>query len=100
MSGSHDERIAAYEASIARLTGANADLRAEQRRMKWVAIATAILFLPAYIWLGATVAVFVVIAGGSVFLVGHYVLFAHLHENRLTIRSAKQMIASISDGMP
>jgi hypothetical protein len=53
------ERIDAYEASITRLTKANADLRAEQGRMKWVALATVLL------------------------------------SNKLTIKSARQSIASL-----
>ena len=92
---SRDERLAAYKASIARLTKANEGLREEQRRMKWVAVATVILALGGYLWMGVYTGVFVLIIGGSIFFIGHYVVFMHIHENKLTIKSARQTIESI-----
>jgi len=91
-----DERITAYETSIANLRRANADLRAERGRLKWVAIVTLLASPAALAAFGATVGAFVLIIGGSAFFVGHYVVFMHIHENTLTIRSAKQTIASIT----
>jgi hypothetical protein len=92
---SPEERIAAYQASIEGLIRAIAELRAEQRRMKWLAIATAVIAPIAYLVHSLTAAIVVVIIGGSLFLVGHYVVFMHIHENKLTIKSAKQSIAAL-----
>jgi fatty acid desaturase len=89
------ERIAAYEANIARFTEANAGLRAEPRRMKWVAVVTLVLSVAAYRWFGTYPVVFVLIIGASVFFVGHYLVYMHIHENRLTIKSPRQTIASL-----
>jgi fatty acid desaturase len=94
-SESPEERIAAYKASITRLTQANAGLRAEQKRMKWVAAATVILALGGYLWMGVYTGIFVLIIGGAIFFIGHYVVFMHIHENKLTIKSARQTIASL-----
>jgi len=94
MSDARDERIESYRASIDRLKRVNADLRAEQRRMKWVAIATVVLSALAYA-ASHTVGIFALLVGGSAFGVGHYVLFMHIHENKLTIRSARQTIAAL-----
>ena len=89
------ENIEAYQASITRLVRVNVDLRAEQRRMKWVGVATLVLSPVAYFWFGGYVGLFVLICCGSVFFVGHYVVFMHIHENKLTITSAKQSIAAV-----
>jgi hypothetical protein len=90
-----EERIAAYRASITRLVQVNRDLRAEQRRLWWVVAVTLTLFIAAYFWRGGYTALFVLIVGGSAFFVGQYVVYMHIHENRLTIQSAKQSIASL-----
>jgi len=95
MSDSRDEKIAAYRTSIEQLTKANATLRAERGRLKWIAIATLVLSPIAYYAINTTVAAFTFMIGGSAFLVGHYVVYMHIHENKLTIKSAKQTIASL-----
>jgi hypothetical protein len=89
------ERIDAYQASIDRLIQTNVDLRAEQRRMKWIAIATLVLSATAYLWRGGYYGLFVLIVGGSAFFIGHYVVYMHIHENNLTMKSAKQSIAAL-----
>ena len=90
-----EERIASYKASISRLTQVNRDLRGEQKRLWWVVVVTLALSLGAYFWRGGYTGLFVLIVGGSVFFVGQYVVYMHIHENRLTIQSAKQSIASL-----
>lgn len=90
-----EERIEAYKASIARLSQTNRQLREEQRRFWWIAIVTVALSLVAYFWRGGYTGLFVLIVGGSAFFVGQYVVYMHIQENRLTIRSAKQSIASL-----
>lgn len=95
---SQESAIKAREESIARLIGANAELRKMRGRMKWIAVATAVLSALAYFVIGHTVGVFVLVVGGSAFFVGHYVVYAHIQENKLTIKSAKQMIAALRDG--
>jgi hypothetical protein len=92
---SSEEKLAAYRASIERLTQANVGLHAEQRRMKWVAIVTLAASVATYFAYSHLAGAFVLIVGGSAFFVGHYVVYMHLYENRLTIKSAKQMIASL-----
>lgn len=94
---SREERIAAYRASIERLTRANAELVLERGRMIWVAVATLIASPIAYVAIGHVVAAFVFVVGGSAFFVGHYVVFMHIHENKLTIKSARQTIASLRE---
>ena len=91
-----DQQLAAYRASIERLQKANAGLRAEQKRLKWVAVATLVAAALTYVAYTHYGAVFVLIVGGSAFVVGHYVVYMHIHENKLTIRSARQRIASHS----
>jgi hypothetical protein len=90
-----EKRIRSYRASIERLKRVNAELRVERGRMKWVAIATLVAFVVTFFAISHTVGVFVVLVGGSAFLVGPYVVYMHMHENRLTIKSAKETIASI-----
>ena len=65
--------------------------------MKWVAIATVVLAAAGYLWMGVYTGIFVLIIGGSVFFIGHYVVFMHIHENKLTIKSARQTIASLDE---
>jgi hypothetical protein len=89
-----EEQIVAYRASIERLKSATGKLRAEQKRLKWVLLATVVL--APLVWLAsATAALLVAIGGVSMFFVGHYVVFMHLHENKLTIASARRCIDEI-----
>lgn len=97
MADSTEEQLAAYRASIERLTKANSGLRAEQKRMKWLGIATVVAAAITYVAYTHYGGVFVLIVGGSAFFVGHYVVYMHIHENKLTIKSARQRIASLSE---
>jgi uncharacterized membrane protein YhaH (DUF805 family) len=89
------ERIEAYKGSIARLSRTNRQLRDEQKRLWWIVVVTIALSLVAYVWRGGYAGLFVLIVGGSAFFVGQYVVYMHIQENRLTIRSARQSIASL-----
>ncbi len=94
MGNTNDQRKEAYEASILRLTQVNRDLQLERKRLKWILVATCLVAPLVYV-VNSTIAVIVALTGISGFFVGHYVVFMHLEENRLTIRSAKQSLASI-----
>ncbi len=89
-----EERLTAYRASIERLKSANGKLRAEQKRLKWVLLATVVV--APLVWLASpTAALLVAIGGVSTFFVGHYVVFMHLNENKLTIANARRRIDEI-----
>lgn len=62
--------------------------------MHWIALATVVAAPTAYVFASFTATIVVLIAGATTFCVGHYVVFMHIHENRLTIRSAKQTLAA------
>ena len=89
-----DEQVAAYEERIERLRSANRKLRAEQKRLKWLLAATVVV-APLVWLLSATAALLVAIGGVSMFFVGHYVVFMHLHENKLTMANARRRIEEI-----
>jgi len=91
------QKAEAYRASIERLTKANADLRTERGRYKWVAIATLVVAPILYFASGMTAMIIALIVGGSVFGVGQYVVFAHIQENKLTIKSARQMLDTLAE---
>ncbi len=89
-----EKRITAYRESIERLKSANGKLRAEQKRLKWVLLAT--IVVAPLLWVAsATAALVVAIGGASMFFVGHYVVFMHLQENKLTIANARRRIDEI-----
>lgn len=87
-------QLAAYEESIERLRSAIKKLRADQKRLKWVLLATVIL-TPLTWLLSATAALVVAVTGVSIFFVGHYVVFMHIHENKLTIANARRRIEEL-----
>ena len=63
--------------------------------MKWVAVATVVLSSAAYFVISHMTALFVLLVGIGTFCVGHYVVYMHIYENKLTIKSAKESIASL-----
>ena len=79
-----DEQLVAYETTRANVLARLEDLRAERRRMNWLGlgglVATAIAAC-----FGLTAMIVVAIMGASLFLTGHYVVFAHIHESKLTL---------------
>ncbi len=92
-----DERAIAYEESIERLTAAIVKLRSEQKRMKWVLLATLVATPLAFLW-NVTAGILVGIGGLSMFGVGHYVVYMHIQEDKLTIANAKRRIAALRSG--
>jgi hypothetical protein len=94
MGNANDQRKEAYEASIVRLIQVNRELRLERKRLKWILVITC-LVSPLVYFLNSAIAVIVALTGISGFFIGHYVMLMHIEENKLTIKSAKQSLASI-----
>ncbi len=84
-----DEKLALYEAARIRTQERLVSLRAEQRRMKWIAIATIVAAAVARFH-GITACIVVAIFGASLFFVGHYVVFMHIHECNLTLKTVRR----------
>ena len=91
-----DEKLSAYEETLVRLKARLVELRAEQRRMYWlalpavVAIAVARYFGFIPMLLTATIAL-------SIFCVSHYVVYMHIDDSKLTLKQLRKSIADMKD---
>ncbi len=89
-----NEKLSAYEETRARVAARLVELRAEQKRMNWlalpaiVAIAVARYFGFIPMLLTATVAI-------SIFCVSHYVVYMHIDDSKLTLKQLRKTIARI-----
>lgn len=92
-----NERLALYEATRVRLLARLVQLRAERKRMKWVALATVVAAVIARFF-SMTAAVVVAIIGASLFFVGHYVFFAHIHDSKLTLAQIRENLDATRRG--
>lgn len=90
-----DEERELYVATQARLTERLTKLRAEQRRLKWLAIATLVAIVPARFF-SLTAAIVVTIFGASLFFVGHYVVYMHIHESKLVLAQCRKKLGRAS----
>jgi fatty acid desaturase len=88
------ERLRAYEETRARVTARLADLRAEQKRINWLGVAAIVAAAVARAF-GFVPMIVTGIFGATLFFVGHYVVYMHIHESKLTLRQLKKSLASM-----
>ena len=88
------EKLALYEAQRSRLRARLVELRAEQKRMNGFGLAAVVAALVARIW-GLTPMIITAIIGGSLFFVGHYVVYMHIHESKLSLAQIRSFIRSL-----
>ena len=86
-----NDKLLAYENTHANIVARLADLRAEQRRMNWLGLGGLGVTGVAGCF-GVTSLVVVAIMAASLFLVGHYVVFMHIHESKLTLAQLRETI--------
>lgn len=92
-----EEKVALYEAQRSRLRARLVELRREQRRMNWFGLAALAAAAIARIW-GFGPMIFVAIFGGSLFFVGHYIVYMHIHESKLSLAQIRAVIGGIGRG--
>jgi hypothetical protein len=91
-----EKKLAAYEATRARVTARLAELRREQKRMNWLALPAVVAIAVARYWgfipmvLTATIAI-------SIFGVSHYVVYMHIDDSKLTLKQLRKSIAEMKD---
>jgi hypothetical protein len=91
-----EAKLAQYEETRARVKARLVELRAEQKRMNWlappgiVAIAVARWFGFVPMLLTATVAL-------SIFGVSHYVVYMHIDDSKLTLKQLRKSIDDMKD---
>ena len=66
------------------------ELRREQRRLAWLLLGFVVAIVAAF-W-SAPTAIVIAIATGTIFGVGEYVVFMHIHENTMSIRNARRIL--------
>jgi hypothetical protein len=90
-----NEKLALYEAQRARLRTRLGDLRAEQQRMNRFGLAALAVAGLARCW-GLLPMIVAAIALGSLFFVGHYIVYVHIHESKLSLAQVRSVIRSLA----
>jgi hypothetical protein len=80
-----------YEANIGRLEAQLRGLREGRKKLFWILVAS-IVVAPFGLALGALWPFVVLIAGFSVFGVGHYIVAMHINEDSAAIMSARRRL--------
>jgi uncharacterized iron-regulated protein len=86
-----DEKLRAYEETRARVSGRLLELRAEQRRMNWLAVPGVVAIAVAR-WYGFIPMVLTATIALSVFCVSHYVVYMHIDDSKLTLKQLRKSI--------
>lgn len=89
------EKLALMEATRKRTLEKLKTLRAEQRRLKWIALATIVAAGVARFH-SLTATIVVTIFGASLFFVGHYVVFMHINDCNLTLKGVRKALEAPS----
>jgi hypothetical protein len=92
-----DQQSALYASTEARLIARLGMLRAERSRMKWLGIATIVAAFGARFF-GLTATIIAAIFGGSLFFVGHYVVYAHIYETKLELAQIRKTLRALRLG--
>ena len=90
------EKLAAYEETRARVAARLVDLRAEQKRMNWLALPAIIAIVVAR-WFGFIPMLLTATIAISVFCVSHYVVYMHIDDSKLTLKQLRKSIAKMKD---
>jgi len=91
-----NEKLAAYEETRARVRARLVELRAEQKRMNWLAV-PAIVATAIARWFGFIPMLLTATIVLSIFCVSHYVIYMHIDESKLTLKQLKKTIAQIGE---
>ena len=91
-----DEKLTNYEETQARLKARLVELRAEQKRMNWLAL-PGIVAIAVARWFGFIPMLLTATIAISIFCVSHYVVFMHINESKLTLKQLRKTIAQMKD---
>jgi hypothetical protein len=89
-----DDKLLKYEHTRDRVLARIVELRAERRRMNALGVAAVVAALVARAF-GVTPMIIAGIVGASFFFVGHYIVFAHIHESGLSLAQLRETIAAL-----
>jgi hypothetical protein len=89
-----DEKLDAYEQTRARVSARLVELRAEQKRMNWLAV-PAIVATGVARWFGFIPMLLTATIALSIFCVAHYVVYMHIHESKLTLKQLKATLRTL-----
>ena len=86
-----DEKVRAYEDTRARVSRRLVELRAEQKRMNWLAVPAVVAVVVAR-WFGFIPMVLTATIALSIFCVAHYVVYMHIDDSKLTLKQLRKSI--------
>lgn len=90
------QKLDAYEETRTRVRARLVELRAEQKRMNWIAPPAIVATLVAR-YFGFVPMLLTATIGLSIFSVAHYVVYMHIHESKLTLKQLRKVIDELRD---
>jgi hypothetical protein len=94
-----DEKLEAYEATRQRVAARLVELRAEQKRMNYLAI-PGVLAIAVARWFGFIPMLLTATIALSIFCVSHYVVYMHIDDSKLQLKQLRKSIAKMKEQTP
>lgn len=91
-----EAKLAAYEATQRSVKARLAELRAEQKRMNWLAL-PGLLAIGVARWFGFVPMLLTATIALSIFCVSHYVVYMHIDDSKLTLKQLRKTIAEMKE---